>query len=156
MKKQPKNMIEEIPASIIVALIMLTLSFIIEIVYLLKIKYNLADFFSNYFIDLPDHIYFYFFSSYIIVMLIRYIIYIYQKKIIIKLGNKYSGKILNTFSDLAKISRLNTTYYSYKILLEDGREVYTLQYSTDIIGKYSFRICTVYEYNRKFIFCDFQ
>ena len=74
MKEQPKNKIEESPSSILVALIMLTLSFIIEIIYLLKIKYDLTDFFSGYFTDLPNHIYFYFFSSCIIVMFIRYMI----------------------------------------------------------------------------------
>lgn len=156
MKEQPKNKIEESPSSILVALIMLTLSFIIEIIYLLKIKYDLTDFFSGYFTDLPNHIYFYFFSSCIIVMFIRYMIYCYQKKTIIKLGNIHSGKILNSISSLSNSNRLSTFYYSYKVLLEDSREVYTLLYSSDIISKHSYRTCTVYEYKGKFVFCDFK
>lgn len=156
MKQQPMNTIEQSIFSIKVAIIMLILSFIFEIIYLLKIGYDFTSFFSNYFTDIPNHLYFYFFTSIILVLYIRYTIYNYQKKIIIRFGSKHSGNILNTFTNPAKISRMYTAYYSYKVLLEDNRTVNTLSYSSDIVTKKGFKTCTVYEYKGKFVFCDFK
>ena len=156
MKDQPKNTIEESIFSIKVALIMLILSFTIEMIYLLKINYDFVGYFSNYLTDIPNHLYFYFFTSIILILYIRYTIYNYQKKLILKFGSKHSGNILNFFSNPARISRMYTAYYSYKVLLEDGRTIYTLSYSSGIVSKKGFRTCTVYEYKGKFVFCDFK
>ena len=52
MKDQPKNTIEESIFSIKVALIMLILSFTIEMIYLLKINYDFVGYFSNYLTDI--------------------------------------------------------------------------------------------------------
>ena len=73
-----------------------------------------------------------------------------------KYGVKHSGKITESISGLSQVSRRSTSYYRYKVELEDGQVVFTKNYLDNEIERLNLRSCTVYEYKGKFVFCDFK
>ena len=73
-----------------------------------------------------------------------------------KYGVKHSGKIIETVSSLAQISRRSTLRYKYKVKLENDSVVFTQNYLDNEIERQNLRTCTVYEYKGKYVFCDFK
>ena len=156
MNKQPKSTIESMPLYIIILLIFQFILFSPELISSIKNKRRLSELFIDIFTEKEDHLYLYGFGILIVIFVIVHIIYIIWRKTVMKCGVKHSGKIIETVSSFAQISRRSTLRYKYKVKLENDSVVFTQNYLDNEIERQNLRTCTVYEYKGKYVFCDFK
>ena len=156
MGKQPKSTIESMPMCMLVTLIFQFLLFSPELISTIKGGERLSDIFKSIFTDVEDHLYLYGFTGLILIFAVIHMVYTIWKNAAMKYGVKHSGKITESISGLSQVSRRSTSYYRYKVELEDGQVVFTKNYLDNEIERLNLRSCTVYEYKGKFVFCDFK